>query len=205
MFSRIGNRKVILSTLLMVLLIGGLQDVSSVEAAPDLVVGTPGVSPSTIAVGGDFRLSVTVTNTGSTASPAATVIYYRSRNATITTDDVIVGNKPISALAARGVTTRSITLTAPSPAGVYYYGAYVTPVSGETDLADNITSTGAFLTVTGGAVLSVSVVPSLYTVVPRQTFNLVATVRNTGAAASSATTLQAYQRSGSTGCNYSCW
>ena len=199
MFSRIGNRKVILSTLLMVLLIGGLQDVSSVEAAPDLVVGTPGVSPSTIAVGGDFRLSVTVTNTGSTASPAATVIYYRSRNATITTDDVIVGNKPISALAARGVTTRSITLTAPSPAGVYYYGAYVTPVSGETDLADNITSTGAFLTVTGGAVLSVSVVPSLYTVVPRQTFNLVATVRNTGAAASSATTLQAYQRSGSTG------
>ena len=90
-------------------------------------------------------------------------------------------------------------MTAPSPAGVYYYGAYVTPVGGETDLADNITSTGASLAITGGAVLSVTVYASPSSLVPQQTFNLVATVRNTGAAASSATTLQAYQRSGSTG------
>ena len=55
------------------------------------------------------------------------------------------------------------------------------------------------LTVTGGAVLSVTVSASPSSVVPYQTFNLVAIVRNTGAAASNATTLQVSQRSGSTG------
>ena len=200
MLSRIGNRTVILSMLLMVLLICGVQGVSDVEAAPDLVVGTPGVSRNSVVVGGNFRLSVTVTNTGDTASPAATVIYYRSTNRSITPNDVIVGNKAVSALAARnGSTTSSINLTAPSPARTYYYGAYVTPVSGETDLVNNITATGVSVTVTAGANLSVSVVSSQSSVSPQQTFNLVATVRNTGVAASNATTLQAYQHSGSTG------
>ena len=201
MFSRIGNRKkIILSTLFMVLLIWGVQgNLSSVEAAPDLGIATPTVSPSTVAVGGNFTLSVTVTNTGDTASPAATVIYYRSTDATITTNDVIVGNRSVSVLSpTTGSTSSSISLTAPSPAGTYYYGAYVTPVSGETVTANNITSIGAALTVTGGDNLSVTIYASPSSVIPQQTFNLVATVRNTGTAASSATTLQAFQRSGLT-------
>ena len=201
MLSRIGNRKkIILSTLFMVLLIWGVQgNVSSVEAAPDLGVATPIVSPSSVAVGGNFTLSVTVTNGGDTVSPPATVIYYRSIDSRITTNDEIVGSKPVSGLAATtGSTSSFIVLIAPPPAGTYYYGAYVTPVSGETATANNITATAAPLTVTGGDNLSVTIYSSLSTVAPQQTFNLIATVRNNGKTASSVTTLQAYQRSGST-------
>ena len=197
MFSPIGNRKkIILSTLFMVLLIWGvIGNVSSVEAAPDLGVGTPSVSPNSVAVGGTFTLTVTVTNTGDTVSPPATVIYYRSTDPGITTNDEIVGSKPVSGLdATTGSTFSSISLTAPLLAGTYYYGAYVTPVSGETATANNITATGARLTVTGGDNLSVTIYSSLSTVAPQQTFNLIATVRNNGTTASSVTTLQAYQR-----------
>ena len=200
MFSPIGNRKkIILSMLFMVLLIWGVIGVSSVEAAPDLSVGTPTVFPTSVAVGRNFTLSVTVTNRGTTASPPATVIYYRSTNLTITTNDVIVGNEVVSALSPNQSDYPSISLTAPSPARTYYYGAYVTPVSGETDITNNTTSAGAALTVVGGDNLSVSVVPSSYAVVSQHGFSLVATVRNTGVATSSATTLHASQRSGSTG------
>ena len=198
MLSRIGNRKrIILSTLFMVLLIWGVQGVSYVEAAPDLGVATPTVSSDSVAVGGSFTLSVTVTNRGDEVSPAATVIYYRSTDATIDTNDKIVGNKPVSRLATTGTASLSIRLTAPS-AGRYYYGAYVTPVDSETNTANNITPTSAFLIVTGGDDLSVTVYSSLYTPTPQQRFSLVATVRNSGKTASSITTLQAYQRSGST-------
>ena len=203
MFSRIGNRKkIILSTLLMVLLIWGvIGNLSSVEAAPDLQVTSPTVSPNSVAVGGNFTLSVTVRNIGNAESPAATVIYYRSTNPTITTNDEIVGNEPVPAaalVAQTGSASSSISLTAPSPAGTYYYGAYVTPVTGETVTTNNITSTGDALTVTRGDNLSVTIYSSLYAVAPGGTFNLVATVRNNGAAPSSFTTLRAYQRYGST-------
>ena len=200
MLSRIENKKrVILSTLLMVLLICGAQGVSSVEAAPDLRVGTPTVSPSNVAAGGTFTLSVTVTNEGDTASSAATLIYYRSTDATITTNDAIVGTDPVSQLSPNtGSSSESITLQAPAFAGTYYYGAYVTPVIGETDVLDNITSTGDDLIVTAGANLSVSVVQSSSSVVPGQIFYLNTTVINTGTAASNTIILQAYQRSGIT-------
>ena len=200
MFSRIGNKKrIILSTLLMVLLIWGVQGVSSVEAAPDLRVGTPTVSPSSVAAGGTFTLSVTVTNEGDTASSAATLIYYRSTDATITTNDEFVGSDPVSQLSPNtGSSSESITLQAPAFTGTYYYGAYVTPVIGETDVLDNITSTGADLIVTAGANLSVSVVQSSSSVVPGQFFYLNTTVINTGTATSNTIILQAYQRSGTT-------
>ena len=200
MLSRIGNRKVILSMLFMVLLIWGvIGNLSSVEAAPDLSVANPRFSQNSVAVGEGFTLSVTVTNRGTTASPAATVIYYRSTDASITTNDEIVGNRSILGLPhTSGSTSSSISLTAPSPAGTYYYGAYVTPVSGETNITNNITSISARLTVTGGANLSVTIYASSSAVVPYQPFSLVATVRNSGTAPSSDITLQAYQRSGST-------
>ena len=69
-----------------------------------------------------------------------------------------------------------------------------------TALAAGITQTVTF-TVTAtptDANLSVSVVPSSSSVVPRQNFYLNTTVRNTGTATSGIITLQAYQRSGTT-------
>ena len=204
MFSPIGNRKKnILSMLFMVLLICGvIGNLSSVEAAPDLEVTNPTVYPNSVTVNGNFTLSVRVRNIGTT-SPPATVIYYRSTDPTITTADTVVGTNPVPSaalVAATGLANPSIALTAPSSAATYYYGAWVVPVTEEAVTTNNITSRGADLTVTpSNAHLSVSIVPNRYSVAPNQNFNLVATVRNTGGAASSPTNLQAYQRSGSTG------
>ena len=107
------------------------------EPAPDLVVLGPNVSDSSPETGGTFRLIVTVHNQGERQSEATTMQYYRSTDATITTSDTSVGTAPVSALGASQGSARTISLTAPSPAGTYYYGACVDAVAGESDTSNN--------------------------------------------------------------------
>ena len=63
--------------------------------------------------------------------------YYRSADATIARSDTEVGTDAVNALAASGTSAESIRLTAPSTAGIYYYGACVEPVDGESDTTNN--------------------------------------------------------------------
>ena len=104
---------------------------------PDLVVQS--ASPSNVSAGpGDsFTFSATVRNQGAGQAAAATLRYYRSTDVTITTGDTEVGTDAVSALAASSTSNQSISLTAPSTAGTYYYGACVDPVSGESDTGNN--------------------------------------------------------------------
>ena len=104
---------------------------------PDLVVGQPTVSQSTLAPGGSFTLSATVTNNGAGSAAATTLHYYRSTNATITTSDTEVGTDNVSALGANRSGAESISLTAPSSPGTYYYGACVEAVTGESSSNNN--------------------------------------------------------------------
>ena len=104
---------------------------------PDLEVGTPTVSDSTTETGASFTLSATVSNTGDGESVATTLRYYRSTDATITTSDTAVGTDAVSGLASSGSSAESISLTAPSTAGTYYYGACVDAVTDESDTTDN--------------------------------------------------------------------
>ena len=76
-------------------------------------------------------------NQGTGLSAATTLRYYRSTNATISTQDTQVGTDPVGALAASGTSAESIRLTAPSSAGTWYYGACVAGVSGESDTRNN--------------------------------------------------------------------
>ena len=92
---------------------------------PDLTVDAPTVSDSTPDAGESFTLSTTVRNQGGDRSASTTLRYYRSSNATISTSDTEVGTDPVSALDAAASSSESITLTAPSEAGTYYYGACV--------------------------------------------------------------------------------
>ena len=108
--------------------------------APDLVVQTPSVSDSSPNAGESFTLSATVRNQGNGQSASTTLRYYRSSDETISTGDTEVGTGAVSGLSAFGISDESISLTAPSTAGTYYYGACVDPVSGESDIQNNCSS-----------------------------------------------------------------
>ncbi len=167
--------------------------------APDLVVDAPTVSNSSPTAGASFTLRATVRNQGSGQS-AATLRWYRSSNATVSTSDTQVGTDPVSSLSASGTSSESISLRAPSSPGTYYYGACVESVSDESDTGNNCS---AAVTVTVGAAPAPDLVldaPTVSTSGPAAgaSFTLSATVRNQGAARSSSTTLRYYRSTDAT-------
>ena len=169
---------------------------------PDLVVTPPSVSDSGPAAGAPFTLSATVRNAGAGAAVATTLRYYRSADATITTSDAQVGTDEVAQLAASGSSDESVSLTAPSTAGTYYYGACVDAVPGESDTTDNCSSfvqINVPVKVQAGPNLVVGA-PSVSDSGPAagKTFTLSATVRNDGSETSAATTLRYYQSTDAT-------
>ena len=115
---------------------------------PDLVVDTPTADPSSPVAGAPFTLNTTVRNSGNGASPATTLRYYQSTDATITTDDTSVGTDNVGGLAAAGTSAQDISLAAPDTAGTHYYGVCVDAVADESDTTNNCS---AAVTVTVGA------------------------------------------------------
>ena len=79
-------------------------------------------------------------NQGTDESPELVLSYYRSSNATISTQDTQVGTDEVGSLAASSIRNESIRLTALSRPDTYYYGACVS-VSDESDTPINC-STG---------------------------------------------------------------
>ena len=126
----------------------------SATGTPDLVVQTPSVSDSSPNAGGAFTLSATVRNQGNGLSASTTLRYYRSPDATISTSDTAVGTDAVGGLAASGTSAESISLTAPSTAGTYYYGACVDPVSEESATGNNC-SDSRVVTVRSGSNLQI--------------------------------------------------
>ena len=110
-----------------------------VEAGEDLVVRAS-VSDNTLTPGQSFTLSATVRNRGTEQAAVTTLRYYRSTNATISSRDTEVGTDGVSSLPAGDTSAESISLTAPSSAGTYYYGACVESVSGESNTGNNCSS-----------------------------------------------------------------
>ena len=176
------------------------------EPEPDLAVGSPTVSDSSPTSGASFTLSATVSNTGDGTSAATTLRYYRSTDATITTSDTSVGTDAVGTLAATGTSSESISLTAPSTAGTYYYGACVDAVTGESDTTNNCSSSVSVV------VTSVSTEPEPDLIVDSFTITLGPTletspgalvilnqrVANVGDAASAATTVRYYRSTDAT-------
>ena len=110
-----------------------------VLAGKDLVVRVS-VSDNTLTPMQSFTLSVTVRSQGTEQAAATTLRYYRSDDATISTNDTEVGTDAVSGLATLATSDHSIDLTAPSDAGTYYYGACVDGVSGESNTGNNCSS-----------------------------------------------------------------
>ena len=112
-------------------------DIPYAAGAPDMVVDSPSVSDNTPDAGASFSFSATVRNRGNGQSAATTLRYYRSSNSTISSGDTQVGNDAVGGLAASATSDETVTLTAPSSVGTYYYGACVDSVSGESSTSNN--------------------------------------------------------------------
>ena len=111
--------------------------VTVVVASPDLVVEAVQAVPATVEPGETFRLYATLKNQGTGESAATTLRYYRSSNATISTQDTRLRSANRDPLAANATIRRYLTVTAPTTPGTYYYGACVDSVSSESDTANN--------------------------------------------------------------------
>ena len=104
--------------------------------SPDLEVGTPSVDDDNPSTGQTFTVSVTVTNDGYGGSPATTLRYYRSDDATITTSDTGVGTDAVGAIEVSAASAESFDLYEMN-GGTYYYGACVDSVANESDTTNN--------------------------------------------------------------------
>ena len=169
----------------------------SAVSGTDLVVSSASASDSRPAPGASFKLTAVVRNSGTDTSAATTLRYYRSSNPTVSTGDAVVGSDAVGELQATHESEQSINLAAPADPGIYYYGACVDAVSGETDVANNC-STAVMVTVGGdgsGAPDLVVESPSVSDAEPDAgaSFALSVVVRNQGDGGSSSTMLRYYR------------
>ena len=116
---------------------GNMDIVPPPPPGSDLVIAANSVSDSTLTPGQQFTLRVTVRNQGSVQAPATTLRYKSDPSLPIISSDTTVGTDSVSSLAPSTTSSESITLTAPSTAGTYYYGACVDSVSGERNTDNN--------------------------------------------------------------------
>ena len=173
------------------------------EPQPDLVVSAS-VDDSNLNTGDSFTLSATVSNAGDEQSAATTLRYYRSTDSTISSSDTQVGTEAVGVLAASGTSAESISLTAPSTAGTYYYGACVDAVTDESDTTNNCSSTVTIAVEeesTGQPdlrIVGIVTFTPLDGVVPGTLIQLSVNVRNYGDGNSDATTLRYYRSTDAT-------
>ena len=184
----------------------------TVRSSEQQVQGTPDLNPYTIVVeaglaslspGGSFSLSVGVRNDGNGSSAATTLRYYRSTDATVTTSDTEVDTDDLPSLAPSATSTQSVSLTAPTTAGTYYYGACVDAVTDESDTTNNCSSSVPVIvqsTVDGDPPDLVVLGPGVGSGSrdPGELFRLLVTVHNQGAGGSAATTVRFYRSTDTT-------
>ena len=175
-------------------------------ASADLVVGAPTVDKSTVVPGESFELTVTVSNNGFGNSSADTTLqFYSSTDSTIdpTTDTAVGTSVAIGTLSGSSSTfgqsyattsTQTISLTAPTTPGTYYYGAHVRSGFSEINRQNN-TSTAVAITVSAPPDLVVELfdLRGSSAVAPRERLTLDATVRNDGEGQSPRTILRFYE------------
>ena len=135
-----------------------------------------------------------IRNVGNVVSPATTLRFYRSRNRTIATDDTFLGTVEVGTIiASRRIDSETLTLTAPTAPGTYYYGACVVAVTDESDTTNNC-SDARPITVDGPPPDLVVTGPDVGEIQQDGTFWLLVTVSNQGAGGAAATTVR-YKRS----------
>ena len=146
------------------------------------------------APGRSLTFQARIRNVGNVVSPATTLRFYSSRNRTISTDDTLLGTVAVETIIpSRRIDSKTLTLTAPSTPGTYYYGACVDAVTDESDTTNNC-SDARPITVDGPPPDLVVTGPNVGEIQADGTFWFIATVGNQGAGGAAATTVR-YKRS----------
>ena len=148
---------------------------------PDLVIESVTVSETSPNVGQRFSMSATVKNQGAGATFDLTRLrFYTSTDATISTGDTEIGNRPILPLDADETREWSLPfIKAPSTAGTYYYGACVDPLEEETDKLNNC-SEAVTVSLKAADLIVERATVSDFSPTAGGRFSLSATVRNQG-------------------------
>lgn len=158
----------------------------------DLVIESVKVDDATPEPGDRIELNVIIRNRGTEDAEATTLTYYRSTDATITTNDQPEGTDDVKSLDRRESGEESLRFAAQTTAGVSYYGACIETVPSEGDATNNCSDA---VLVKVGAPDLVLQSPRLDDRTPEagERFRLTVRVRNIGHAEAPATTLQFYR------------
>ena len=114
-----------------------VEEESSEQPDLKIIAVSAAISPFGFFPGSLIQFSASVRNAGDANSDATTLRYYRSTDATISVSDTEVGTDEVPALIPSRQISEGIHLTAPSPAGTYYFGACLDAVSNESDTTNN--------------------------------------------------------------------
>ena len=137
---------------------------------------------NTLAPGEDFRLDAIVRNQGEVDAPSTYLRYYRSSDSTISANDIEVGDDRITTPDAGETDDRWERLTAPDTPGVYYYGACVDTVTGESNTDNNCSEAIriSVQTTRSPDMVIESISANEVSLNPDETFKLTAVVLNQG-------------------------
>ena len=180
----------------------------------DLAIQSVTVSKDILVPGESFTLSITIHNNGPGTSGVASLSYYYSFIQGRTPEDQIhrEGTVKVASLASGANTTKSFRLNAPSTPKTYYYGAWLSGITDDTNLYNDVaTEVGVNVQspkqgqnqnpVVDSAIPDLvieSIRVSDDTLTPNESFKFYATVRNQGAGEASRTTLRYYRSSDAT-------
>ena len=145
------------------------------EIRPDLVIESITVSRAddttktgyiNVNPGDKFKLNITVKNEGSPTRAETFVKYYRSQNATLSETDTPITTGGSVSLTGKSSFSRILQVTAPQNPGIYYYGACVDSIPGESNTDNNcsevvrVTVSGISLTLPDNLITEVAFGPN---------------------------------------------
>ena len=167
---------------------------------PDLVIESVSADKVSLDPNDRFKLTAIVRNQGEVDASSTKLRYYRSSDAIISPDDdTEVDTRNVRLLEEDETSEGLKTLRAPDTPGVYYYGACVDSVRGESDVNNNCSEAIA-ITVQPPPMPDLiveSIWASKVSLEPGETFTLYAKIKNQGRIKSPSTRLYYYGPGGS--------
>ncbi len=163
----------------------------SILLGPDLSINALSVNGSG---GPGSTISVTdgTRNGGGGASPASATAFYLSNNWSLSADDVLLGSRPVQAVApgATDTATTSLTIPATTAAGTYYIVAAADASSAVAETTETNNTYYRQILIGGDAIISVLTVPS--TGAAGSTIVVTDSTKNVGGGSLAATTTRFY-------------
>ena len=163
------------------------------QRVPDLQLSVGEGRYDNVAPGSSFTVTAVVENAGTVQASPTSIRWLRSDSSTIVATDTRQGSTSIDRLSGGEYVSERFPFTAPSQNGVYYFGACVDEVAGETNTRNNCGSSVVRINVGN---LQISVGEGRFdNVAPDSTFTVNAVVQYIGSGQSSPARLRWYRSS----------